>query len=70
MAKGFDEAAWMAQDDARTLARAQEIYADGGRLKKAQAAAKKEYEAAMKNAGSMKNVFSAGGKATTKRTKK
>lgn len=56
--KTFSESEWMAAADARTLAEASAIYADGGRLKKAQAAAKKEYEATMKSANSMKNVFS------------
>lgn len=70
MAKGFDEDAWRASSDARTLAEANTIMGDKSRLKKAQAAAKKEYESTMKSANSMKNVFSCGGKATTTKRKK
>lgn len=67
MAKDFDEAAWRASSDARTLAEANAIMNDSSRLKKAQAAAKKEYESTMKSAGAMKNVFSNEGKTRTRK---
>lgn len=69
MAKGFDEAAWRASNDARTLAEANAIMNDSGRLKKAQAAAKKEYESTMKSAGAMKDVFNSGSKTSTRKKK-
>lgn len=39
-----DQAKWQAEDDARTLMRAEEIKRDGSRIKAAQAQAKKQME--------------------------
>jgi hypothetical protein len=50
------EADWQAEDDARTLARAEVIKNDQSRLTKAQQAANKIAEREMKEASAMKKV--------------
>jgi hypothetical protein len=51
-----EEKKWQAQDDAHTLARANEIKKDSSRMKAAQVEASKMYEEQKKRADSLKSI--------------
>ena len=53
IAGGYDEQAWQAEDDVRTLVRAAEIRKDPARLKRARTKAKEQLAAAQASAATV-----------------